>query len=76
MKKLNFFIFVFFLFKVFSYAEVLDWIQLKKFLKENNPEIVNEKILDEIGIVFEKGDLSELISNAPRYKTNDGLYHS
>jgi len=44
--------------------------------KENNPEIVIEKILDEIGIGFEKGDLSELISNAPRYKTNDGLYHS
>jgi len=36
--------------------------------KENNPEIVIEKILDEIGIGFEKGDLSELISNAPDTK--------
>ena len=36
--------------------------------KENNPEVVIEKILDEIGIGFEKGDLSELISNAPDTK--------
>jgi len=36
--------------------------------KENNPEIVIENILDEIGIGFEKGDLSELISNAPDTK--------
>ncbi len=36
--------------------------------KENNPEIVIEKILDEIEIGFEKGDLSELISKAPDKK--------
>jgi len=36
--------------------------------KENNPEIVIENILDEIKIGFEKGDLSELISNAPDTK--------
>ncbi|MHA1328763.1 MAG: DpnII family type II restriction endonuclease [Promethearchaeota archaeon] len=36
--------------------------------KENNPEIVIENILDEVGIGFEKGDLSELISNAPETK--------
>jgi len=36
--------------------------------KENNPEIVIENILDEMGISFEKGDLSELISNAPDTK--------
>jgi len=36
--------------------------------KENNPETVIENILDEIGIGFEKGDLSELISNAPDTK--------
>jgi len=36
--------------------------------KENNPETVIEDILDEIGIGFDKGDLSELISNAPDTK--------
>jgi len=36
--------------------------------KENNPEIVIENILGELGIPFEKGDLSELISNAPDTK--------
>lgn len=36
--------------------------------KENNPEVVIENILDEIGIRFEKGDLGELISNAPDTK--------
>jgi len=36
--------------------------------KENNPETVIENILDEIGIGFEKGDLSELLSNAPDTK--------
>ncbi|MBC8525975.1 MAG: hypothetical protein ISS28_07335 [Candidatus Cloacimonetes bacterium] len=36
--------------------------------KENNPETVIENILDEMGIRFEKGDLSELISNAPDTK--------
>jgi len=36
--------------------------------KENNPETIIENILDEIGIGFEKGDLSELISNAPDTK--------
>jgi len=36
--------------------------------KENNPERVLENMLDEMGIGFEKGDLSELISNAPDKK--------
>ncbi|MBP8717852.1 MAG: hypothetical protein KBI07_02015 [Candidatus Atribacteria bacterium] len=36
--------------------------------KENNPEIVIENILDEFRIGFEKGDLSEFISNAPNTK--------
>jgi len=36
--------------------------------KENNPETVIEDILDELGIGYEKGDLSELISNAPDTK--------
>jgi hypothetical protein len=33
--------------------------------KENNPEVVIEKILSELCISHEKGDLSELIKNAP-----------
>lgn len=37
-------------------------------MKENNPEIVIESILDEMGIGFEKGDLDELVSNAPDEK--------
>lgn len=36
--------------------------------KENNPEVVIENILDEMGIGFEGGDLGELISNAPDEK--------
>lgn len=36
--------------------------------KENNPEVIIENILDEMGIGFEKGDLGELISNAPDTK--------
>ena len=36
--------------------------------KENNPEVVIENILDEMGIGFEKGDLGELIENAPATK--------
>ncbi len=36
--------------------------------KENNPEGVIEKILKDIGIGFEKGDLGELINNAPDTK--------
>ena len=36
--------------------------------KENNPEILIEKILDELNIPYEKGDLSELIENAPETK--------
>jgi len=36
--------------------------------KENNPEVVIETILDEMGIGFEGGDLGELISNAPDEK--------
>lgn len=33
--------------------------------KENNPETVIENILDEFKVTFERGDLSELIINAP-----------
>jgi len=36
--------------------------------KENNPEVVIEDILDEMGIGFEGGDLGELINNAPDEK--------
>ena len=36
--------------------------------KRNNPEIVVEEILDRLGITFEKGDLNELIDNAPDTK--------
>ena len=36
--------------------------------KENNPEVVIEKLLDKMEIAFEKGDLSELIANAPDTK--------
>lgn len=36
--------------------------------KENNPEGLIEKILEELSISHEKGDLSELISNAPDTK--------
>lgn len=36
--------------------------------KENNPEVVIENILYEMDIGFEKGDLSELIDNAPDTK--------
>lgn len=36
--------------------------------KENNPEVVIENILGEMGIRFERGDLKELISNAPDTK--------
>jgi len=36
--------------------------------KENNPEVVIENILDEMGIGYETGDLSELIENAPDTK--------
>lgn len=37
-------------------------------MKENNPEILIEGILDRYKIPFEKGDLSELINNAPDSK--------
>lgn len=36
--------------------------------KENNPEMAIEDILNEINIGFDKGDLSELINNAPNTK--------
>lgn len=36
--------------------------------KQNNPEILVEKILDELNISYEKGDLSELINTAPNTK--------
>ena len=34
-------------------------------MKENNPETLIETLLDNLNIPFEKGDLSELIENAP-----------
>ncbi|MDR3307147.1 MAG: hypothetical protein LBS61_05765 [Endomicrobium sp.] len=34
-------------------------------MKENNPEILIEEILNRLNISFEKGDLKELIKNAP-----------
>ncbi len=37
-------------------------------MKGNNPEIVLAEILDKLGITFETGDLSELITNAPDNK--------
>ncbi len=37
-------------------------------MKENNPEQVIENILSELDISFERGDLNELISNAPDTK--------
>ncbi len=37
-------------------------------MKENNPEILIEEMLNTLGIPFEKGDLSELIDNAPDNK--------
>ena len=36
--------------------------------KENNPEILIEELLDRLSIPFEKGDLGELIANAPDTK--------
>lgn len=36
--------------------------------KENNPEVIIENILDEMEIGYEKGDLGELIDNAPDTK--------
>lgn len=36
--------------------------------KENNPEVVIKNILDEMEIRYEKGDLGELINNAPDTK--------
>lgn len=37
-------------------------------MKENNPEILIEEILNHLEIPFEKGDLNELIDNAPDNK--------
>ncbi|MDY0081173.1 MAG: DpnII family type II restriction endonuclease [Ignavibacteriaceae bacterium] len=37
-------------------------------MKGNNPETVVAEILDKLGITFETGDLSELITNAPDNK--------
>lgn len=37
-------------------------------IKENNPEVVIENILDEMELSFERGDLGELINNAPDVK--------
>lgn len=37
-------------------------------MKENNPEIVIEAILNKLNVTFEKGDLGELIKNAPDSK--------
>ncbi len=36
--------------------------------KENNPELIIEEILNNLNIPFEKGDLRELINNAPNQK--------
>lgn len=36
--------------------------------RENNPEVIIEEIVNEIGLEHEKGDLSELIRNAPSTK--------
>jgi len=37
-------------------------------IKGNNPETVIENILEEFKVTFERGDLSELITNAPASK--------
>lgn len=37
-------------------------------MKQNNPEAVIENILEEFKVTFERGDLSELITNAPDSK--------
>ena len=37
-------------------------------MKKNNPEIVIEKLLEKLDIPFEKGDLHELVDNAPDNK--------
>jgi len=37
-------------------------------MKQNNPEIIIEDMLDDLNISFEKGDLGELIDNAPDSK--------
>jgi hypothetical protein len=37
-------------------------------MRENNPEIVIEAILDKLSVTFEKGDLGELIKSAPAGK--------
>ena len=37
-------------------------------IKENNPEALIENILSDLGVTFEKGDLSELVINAPDNK--------
>ena len=37
-------------------------------IKENNPEILIEEILNRLNITFETGDLNELIDNAPNNK--------
>jgi hypothetical protein len=37
-------------------------------MKENNPEIIVEELLHGLSIPFDKGDLRELISNAPNEK--------
>jgi hypothetical protein len=38
--------------------------------RANNPESVIEDIIESLGLTFEKGDLSELIENAPVQKRN------
>lgn len=37
-------------------------------MKQNNPEILIEEVFDSMGIEYEKGDLGELIENAPDSK--------
>ncbi len=41
--------------------------------KENNPETLIEDILDKLGITYERGDLGELIKNAPATKRTVGF---
>ena len=37
-------------------------------MQENNPEILIQKILEDLGIPFEKGELEKLVDNVPKRK--------
>lgn len=60
----------------FDFAELIDTLVRYKEKgsysgkKGNNPESLIEDILNDLGISFEKGDLSELVENAPNEKRN------